>query len=97
MVVVKDRDNNIYYVEKDDPRYLSGELVGQTKGFVTAYNLNCDPKRVSISDSRFKENKLFGNRSKYITIITDGKNKRALFKDDKIPEGWRLNGKSNNL
>lgn len=34
MVVVKDADGIIYRVSKDDPRYISGELVHTTKGLV---------------------------------------------------------------
>ena len=31
---VKDKDGNTFSVFKDDPRYLSGELVGVTKGLI---------------------------------------------------------------
>jgi hypothetical protein len=31
-VSVKDKDGNTFRVYKDDPRYLSGELVGVNKG-----------------------------------------------------------------
>jgi len=40
LVAVKDTNNNTFLVHKDDPRYLSGELVGVTKGHFTAINEN---------------------------------------------------------
>ncbi len=33
LITVKDKDGNCFDVQKDDPRYLSGELVGVTKGY----------------------------------------------------------------
>lgn len=40
LVAVKDKKGNNFLVHKEDPRYLSGELVGVTKGFFTAKDKN---------------------------------------------------------
>ncbi len=38
MVVVKDKDGNTLCVTKNDPRFISGYLVGIRRGIVTVYN-----------------------------------------------------------
>ncbi len=43
-VTVKDKDGNTFSVSKDDPRYLSGELVGVMKG--RKYKINNKPKDI---------------------------------------------------
>lgn len=48
-VTVKDNKNNFYRVTKDDPRYLSGELVHVSKGRVTI-EINGARKQVEKND-----------------------------------------------
>lgn len=40
LVAVKDKNGNNFLVHKEDPRYLSGELVGVTKGYFAAKDDN---------------------------------------------------------
>lgn len=42
LVAVKDKNNKMFLVHKEDPRYLSGELVGVTKGHFVARDKNGD-------------------------------------------------------
>jgi len=37
MIVAKDKNNNTFHISKDDPRFLSGELVGIMKGIKTKH------------------------------------------------------------
>lgn len=55
-VVVKDEHGNFYKVDKNDPRYVSGELVHHTKGMLSAY-LKSNGKKVRISVDEYQNNK----------------------------------------
>jgi hypothetical protein len=52
-VTVKDQNGNTFSVSKNDSRYLSGELVGATKGLATVKDKNGNKFRVSITDPRY--------------------------------------------
>lgn len=60
-VIVKDKDNNIYSVFKDDDRYLSGELVGIAKGKVSTICTKTGNKfLVDKDDPRYISGELVG-------------------------------------
>ena len=52
-VVVKDKENNIFQVDKDDERYLCGELVGHTKGKFVAKDILGNNFLVDLNDERY--------------------------------------------
>lgn len=57
-VTVKDREGNYYQISKDDPRYLSGELVSMLKDMVPVKDKNGNTSRVSINDPRYLSGEL---------------------------------------
>jgi len=64
-VVVKDANGNTLKVDIDDPRYLSGELVGVTKGLFTVYDILLD-KNIQVNKEEYKNNNfLLMNSLKY--------------------------------
>ena len=56
--VVKDKDNNIRQISINDPRYLSGELVGINKGMVPVKDKDNNILQVSINDPRYLSGEL---------------------------------------
>lgn len=70
LVTVKDNEGNALKVSVNDPRYLSGELVGINTGFVAVKDNNGNTLRVPSDDSRYLSGELVG--------IAKGK---ALYKD----------------
>lgn len=58
LVIIKDINNNIFCVDKNDPRYLSGELVGVTKGYITVKDKNNNFFNVSKDDPRYLSGEL---------------------------------------
>lgn len=57
-VVVKDKEGNIFSVDKNDPRYLSGELVGTTKGKMPVKDKDGNGFLVDVDDPRFLSGEL---------------------------------------
>lgn len=74
-VVVKDRDGNCYRVPKDDPRYLSGELV--------FYRTGSTHKKVT-KDKMSASNKNTGK----IHCHRQSDGVVDYFFEDEVPEGW---------
>ena len=60
-IAVKDKDGNTFFISKDDPRYLSGELVGIAKGYVIVKDKDGKCFRVSKDDPRYLSGELVGN------------------------------------
>ena len=60
LVSVRDISGNTFDVHKTDPRYLSGELVGVTKGFFTVKDKDNNTFKVSIDDKRYLSGELVG-------------------------------------
>ena len=58
LVSVKDKNGNCFLVFKDDPRYLSGELVHVAKGLVTVKDKNGNYFSVSVDDPRYLSGEL---------------------------------------
>ena len=61
MATVKDQNGNIMQVPVDDPRYLSGELVGHSKGYTNCFDTEQN-KYVKISNDEF------ANNSRYVGL-----------------------------
>lgn len=85
-VVVSDGDKK-FRISIDDPRYLSGDLYGHTKGKTFAKDDVGNGYYVSSSDIRLKTGELKGNNAGTITINNGLINKR-ISPLDTIPEGW---------
>ena len=86
-VTVKDKDGITFQVDVNDPRYLSGELVGATKGYINVKDINGNILKVSINDPRFLSGELIG-LGKGKIVINNGSINRMIEKDVEIPEGW---------
>lgn len=52
-VTVRDKEGNIFNVDKNDPRYISGELVFNLKGTTTVKDKNGNCFRIKIDDPRY--------------------------------------------
>lgn len=99
-VVVKDKDNNIYSVFKNDSRYLSGELVGIAKGKISTiciktgktYLVNKDDIRytsgqlVGVTTGRSPPNK--GKKHIYNPITLEKKLVNVCELSDYVLAGW---------
>jgi hypothetical protein len=79
---VKDKHGNTMSVRIDDPRYLSGELVGHTKGLLAAKDKNGNNMLVSIDDPRYISGELVGVNSKKIVAKDADGNTYRIDKDD---------------
>lgn len=60
-VTVKDKNGDIFQVSLDDQRYLSGELVGITKGIAIVKDKNGNTFHVSTEDPRYLSGDLVGS------------------------------------
>jgi hypothetical protein len=58
LITVKDKDDNTFCVHKNDSRYLSGELVGNQKGFVNAIDNDGNIYYIDKNDSRYLSGEL---------------------------------------
>lgn len=74
MVTVKDEDGNKFQVAKDDPRYLSGEIVGHTKGKTSVKDKDGNTMQVSVDDPRY----LSGELTYVLKGITHNKKRKIL-------------------
>ena len=90
LVVVKDNDNNKLLVSKDDPRYLSGELIFWQKGIhkdwmintFIAKDKNGNFFKVSKDDPRYLSGELTGCLKGLISVIDKNGNTLKVSKDD---------------
>jgi len=57
-LTAKDKDGKLFNISKNDPRYLSGELVGNSSGTVTVKDENGVVYQVSIDDPRYLSGEL---------------------------------------
>ena len=88
---MKDEEGIMFMSDKNDPRYLSGELVSHSKG--TKKSDECKKKMGEKSRGRNK-----GEKSPYFNTIwiynTDLEKNSRIKKDLSIPEGW-VKGRKN--
>lgn len=73
-VSVKDKENNYFSVSKNDERYLSGELVGVTKGVPLS---DLQKKKLSIS---LKNRKMTQEHKQKLSKAASGKKKSEIHK-----------------
>jgi len=64
-VIVKDKDNNILMISKNDPRYLSGELISNLKNKVSVKDKDGNKLQVSKDDLRYLSGELIHNMKGY--------------------------------
>jgi hypothetical protein len=87
-VVVKDSTGKRMKVTVDDPRYLSGELVGLAKGTVAVKDKQGNVLKVSIDDPRYISGELVGVTSgmgMYVDSV--GRQTRADHNDPRVLSG----------
>ena len=81
-IPVKDNNGNIMRVEKNDPRYLSGELVGIAKGLFAARDKNGKYYQISKNDPRYLSGELVSVFSGNVIVKDNKGNKFMVSKDD---------------
>lgn len=62
-VKVRDKDGNIFVVKRDDPRYLSGELVYFSKGMINVIDKYGNKLWVKCDDPRYLSGELYVNKN----------------------------------
>ena len=67
MTTVKDKNGNTLSVSVNDPRYLSGELVGVMKGLVSVKDKDGNKMVVSKNDPRYLSGELVSTRKKSVS------------------------------
>ena len=72
LVTTRDKDGNIFVVPTDDPRYVSGELVHNTKHFAVVKDENGRIFQISTSDPDYHKYQHI-NKGKAIVIGSEGK------------------------
>ena len=82
MATVKDKDDNSFKVYIDDPRYLSGELVGITKGFLAVKDKDENTFQVSINDARYLSGELISVACDIVTVKDKDGNIFSVATDD---------------
>ena len=82
LVIVKNVNGDILTVSKDDPRYLSGELVAIATGTTAVKDNNGNTYRVSITDPRYLSGELVGCTKGKITVKDKTGNYFFVSKDD---------------
>ncbi len=82
MTAVKDKNGNTFKVFCDDPRYLSGELVGITKGTVSVKDKDGNTFKVSIFDEKYLSGELVGISKNTITVKDKNNNTSVVDKND---------------
>lgn len=78
-VVVKDKNENIYRVNKNDEKYLNGELVHISTGTTVAI-VNGINKRISIEE--YKENKYKNITTEKVQCIDENGNHKLISQDE---------------
>ncbi len=84
-IVVKDKSGNMFYVDSNDPRYLSGELVGNQRGTVTVKDVNGKTLQVNINDPRYLNGEL-KHVNKDILILLDNTGNRVRIDSSRLTE-----------
>jgi hypothetical protein len=74
---VRDKSGNIFQVHKTDPRYLSGELVGNNKNKVTVKDKDSNTFQVNINDERYLSGEL-KHMSTNMVLVKDKDNNNLM-------------------
>ena len=101
MVTVRGKDGNCFDVKRNDPRYISGELVSVNKNLVTVKDKFGKIFRVHVKDPRYISGELViiskGNKAGTgRTYIMKGGESKSILKDELqkyLDEGWEKKSK----
>lgn len=87
--VVKDAEGNISLCNMDDPRYLSGELVGAAKGLIPVINIETLEGGTATKNDPDYINGLLVHVTKYKVVVKDknGKNMQVSIYDPRYLSG----------
>lgn len=67
-IMVKDKDNNNYWVDKNDPKYLSGELISFNKNKIVVQDIHGQTYQVYVDDPKYISGELFSCCKNKITV-----------------------------
>jgi hypothetical protein len=81
-IIVKDREGNMYSVTKNDPRYISGELVHNTTGLITVKDKHGNMYSVTKDDPRYLNGELVHNTTGLVTVKDKNGKTYSVAKDD---------------
>lgn len=81
-VSIKDKDGNFYRVHKTDPRYVSGELVGVTKGKISVKDDIGNVSNVSLNDPKYLSGELVGIAKGKVNVKDKNNNFLQVYKED---------------
>lgn len=81
-ICVKDKNGNCFRVHKNDPRYLSGDLVGVVSGFVPVKDKNGNTLQISRFDERFLSGELIHVTANLVTVKDKNGNTFSIDKND---------------
>ena len=82
LIPVKDKDNNKFLVLKNDPRYLSGELVHNLKDFIVVKDKEGNIFSISKDDPRYLSGELVHMFKNNIIVRDKEGNTFSISKDD---------------
>lgn len=84
MINVKDKNGNTFSTSINDPRYISGEIIGATTGFANVQHKNNLGIffQVSVDDSRLKTGELVGIAYNKVNVVGSSGNQFQVSKDD---------------
>lgn len=74
VIVAKDKNGNVLAVNFNDERWLNGELVGVTKGYILCKDKDGNNKCVDKNDIRFKNGELVGITKGFGTFLDKDNN-----------------------
>ena len=89
-LMCKDKEENVYWVNRDDERYLNGELIlfWKNRKHTEEMKQKCRITFKNINHQQKEKNSQYGT-----CWITNDKQAKKIHKGDLIPEGWRLGRK----
>ena len=82
-VIVKDKNGNLISIHKNDPRYLSGELISMNKNIVVVKDKDGNIFRVDKNDPRYLSGELVSASKGKIAVIDENNN--VLWVDNTDP------------
>lgn len=82
MISVKDKEGNTSQVYRDDPRWLSGELVSVNKGTITVKDKNGNTMKINLTDQRYISGELYGIAKNNVVVRDKNNNKFVVSKEN---------------
>lgn len=82
LVIVKDKNDNILQISKNDPRYLSGKLISVLKDKVTIKDKDGNTSSVSVNDPRILSGELVGITEGYMVAVNENGNTEYVSCED---------------